>query len=152
MFGKNRKKTPGAIAPEKFDTIIGPNTEVKGDISVSESIRIDGHLSGNVTGTNKAPVTVVVGAHGEVQGNVTALRVVVAGKVHGCILAQEEVELHSDCVVEGDVSCGSISIAHGAKILGRLSSSHDQTTLLALEPSASPTPELGHKKKVELVA
>lgn len=149
MFGSSAKKPPGPLTPEKFDTILGPNTQVHGDIVVSESIRIDGRLDGNVSGTDKAPVTVVVGAHGVVTGNVSALRVVVVGKVHGCIQAQEEVELHAGCVVEGDVSCSSVSIAHGAKVMGRLTASHDRSTELAPD---TPAAAIGHKKKVELVA
>ena len=76
MFGQSGKKNPGPLTPEKFDTILGPNTQVQGDMVVSESIRIDGCLNGNVTGVDKAPVTVVVGTHGVVYGNVAALRVV----------------------------------------------------------------------------
>lgn len=149
MFGQSGKKNPGPLTPEKFDTILGPNTQVQGDIEVSESIRIDGCLNGNITGVDKAPVTVVVGTHGVVHGNVAALRVVVVGKVHGSIEAQEEIELHSGCVVEGDVSCGSVSIAHGAKVMGRLIASQDRLSGVISEPTLA---AIGHKKKVELVA
>lgn len=148
MFGQFSKKSPGPLTPEKFDTILGPNTQVQGDMMVSESIRIDGHLNGNISGTEKAPVTVVVGAHGVILGNVSALRVVVVGKVRGLIEAQEAVELHLGCEVEGDISCGSVSIAHGAKFMGRLAAAHDRQAQLTGE---STPPAIGHTKKVELV-
>ena len=42
----------------------------------------------------------------------------VAGKVSGHIFAAERVEFQKDSVVNGDVSYGSISIEHGAKLSG----------------------------------
>ena len=63
-------------------------------------------------------VTVAIGASGEVSGDVTAHRVMVAGKVEGNIYATERVEFHKDSVVHGDISYGSIAVEHGARLLG----------------------------------
>lgn len=149
MFRRPPKHTPVNIAQEKFDTILGPQTEVTGDIRVSESIRIDGRLAGNVSTDAGGHVTVVVGAHGVVVGNVTARRVAVAGRVQGSIDALEEVELHSGSVVEGDVTCASISIAHGAQVMGRMTASHERPLTT---PVDTLTPAIAGRKKVELVA
>lgn len=149
MFRSPAKRATASLQPEKFDTILGPQTEVTGHLSVSESIRIDGKLIGNVCAAQDSQVTVVVGSHGLVVGNVGARRVVVAGRIQGSIEAQDEVELHSGSVVEGDVSCASVSIAHGAKVLGRMTASHERTPTPTIE---AVTPAIGTKKKVELVA
>jgi cytoskeletal protein CcmA (bactofilin family) len=61
---------------------------------------------------------VAIGASGEVSGDVTAHRVMVAGKVEGNIYASERVEFHKDSVVHGDISYGSIAVEHGARLLG----------------------------------
>ena len=52
------------------------------------------------------------------RGDITAHRVMVAGKVEGNIYAAERVEFHKDSVVQGDISYGSIAVEHGARLLG----------------------------------
>ena len=59
-----------------------------------------------------------IGPTGQVTGDITAHRIMVAGKVAGHIFAAERVEFQKDSVVNGDVSYGSISIEHGAKLSG----------------------------------
>jgi len=117
---RKSKQTPLVAAPEKFDTLIGRRTEVHGKLVIQESIRIDGRLVGDVEAPPGQAVTVVISASGEVQGDVTAHRVVVAGKISGQIHAPERVELHAGCRVQGDIRYGSIAIEHGARVLGLL--------------------------------
>ena len=62
----------------------------------------------------------VIGQEGEVQGDVIASRVIVAGKVSGNIDAYERVELMASSLVQGDVKYGSIAVEHGARLLGLL--------------------------------
>lgn len=118
-FAKNKSTTFKAL-PEKFDTLIGKNTVIHGRLVLLESIRIDGKVVGNVETSKEESITVVIGASGEVQGDIVAQRVVVAGKVSGNIHAHERVELHADCLVQGDIKYGSIAIEHGSKVLGLL--------------------------------
>jgi len=73
---------------------------------------------GNIETTKDNKVTVAIGSTGEVSGDITAHRVMVAGKVEGNIYAAERVEFHKDSVVQGDISYGSIAVEHGAKLLG----------------------------------
>ena len=118
-FAKNKSATFKAL-PEKFDTLIGKSTAIHGRLVLQESIRIDGKVVGNIESSKEESITVVIGAAGEVQGDIVAHRVVVAGKVAGNIHAHERVELHTDCLVQGDIKYGSIAIEHGSKVLGLL--------------------------------
>ena len=122
MFSKfaNNKSTTFKSVPEKFDTLIGKNTVIQGNLMLLESIRIDGKVVGNVESAKDELVTVVVGESGELQGNIMAHRVVIAGKVAGNIHAHDRVELHSDSQVQGDIKYGLIAIEHGAKVMGLL--------------------------------
>ena len=121
MFGISKpKSTPLVVSQEKFDTLIGRQTEIHGRLRVSDSIRIDGRVVGNVESTAERPVTVVVSVHGQVQGDIVAHRVVVAGPVSGHIQALERVELHKGSLVQGDIRYGSLAVEHGARILGSL--------------------------------
>lgn len=118
-FAKNKSATFKAL-PEKFDTLVGKNTVIHGRLVLQESIRIDGKVVGNIESSKEESITVVIGASGEVQGDILAQRVVVAGKVSGNIHAHERVELHTDCLVQGDIKYGSIAVEHGSKVLGLL--------------------------------
>lgn len=142
-----QKKNP-SLTPEKFDTILGPQVEVTGDIKVRGSIRIDGRLHGNVDSAPEDAVTVVVGTQGQVEGHISARRVVVVGRVQGSLMAAEEVELHPGSVVHGDIACTSLSIAHGAQVLGRMTAARETQ----LSPSENNPAGSKPVKRVELVA
>ena len=122
MFGKRAKPGPSPLTldQESFSTLIGRQTILEGQLRVRESIRIDGELIGHVQAPADQAVAVVVSPTGHVQGDIIARRVVIAGRVSGHIHAQDRVELHAGCLVQGDIKYGSIAIEHGARVLGLL--------------------------------
>ena len=117
MFEKLKDKsfTP---SQERFDTIIGRTTQIYGRLVLLDSVRIDGKVTGNIETAKDNKVTVAIGQTGEVAGDITAHRVMVAGRVEGNIYAAERVEFHKDSIVQGDISYGSIAVEHGARLLG----------------------------------
>ncbi len=117
MFGKN-KQNKLLPTQEKFDTLIGTTTEIYGRLLLLDSVRIDGKVMGNIETAKDKKVTVAIGRSGEVSGDITAYRVMVAGKVDGNIYATERAEFHKDCEVRGDITYGTIGVEHGAKLLG----------------------------------
>jgi len=121
VFGKKKNNpTPLVLTQEKFDTLIGRHAEFEGNLRLNESVRIDGKVFGNVQCASDQPVSVVVGATGEVVGDVIAQRVIVAGRVSGNIHALDRVELHAGCFVQGDLKYVSIAVEHGARVQGLL--------------------------------
>ena len=121
MFNiKKNNSTPLVKSPERFDTLIGRQTEIQGTLRVVQSVRIDGKVIGNIEASKDQAITVVIGQEGEVQGDVIASRVIVAGKVSGNIDAYERVEVMASSLVQGDVKYGSIAVEHGARLLGLL--------------------------------
>jgi cytoskeletal protein CcmA (bactofilin family) len=83
-------------------------------------VRIDGKVLGNIETAPGNKISVAIGPTGEVTGDITAHRVLVAGKVDGNIYAAERVEFHKDSLVNGDISYGSIAVEHGARLLGMI--------------------------------
>ncbi|MFM7341437.1 MAG: polymer-forming cytoskeletal protein [Betaproteobacteria bacterium] len=110
---------PMTQSAERFDTLIGPHSLIKGELRLSGSTRIDGQVEGNIT-AGADSVTVVISEGAQVQGDILAHRVLVAGKVSGQIHATERVELQAQCMVQGDIKYGSIAIEHGARVMGLL--------------------------------
>ena len=117
MFEKLRDK-PLASSQERFETLIGRTTQIYGRLVLVDSVRIDGKVVGNIETSKENKVTVAIGASGEVSGDVTAHRVMVAGKVEGNIYATERVEFHKDSVVHGDISYGSIAVEQRCALAG----------------------------------
>jgi cytoskeletal protein CcmA (bactofilin family) len=117
MFEKFKNKSFSATQ-ERFDTLVGRTTTVFGRLVLLDSVRIDGKVFGNIETTPDNKISVAIGPTGEVKGDITAHRVLVAGKVEGNIYAAERVEFHKDAVVNGDISYGSIAVEHGARLLG----------------------------------
>ncbi len=118
----NRRETSKLSMPqstERFDTLIGPHSQIKGELHLSGSTRIDGRVEGNITSAGE-PVTVVISESAQIHGDIMAHRVLVAGKVSGQIHARERVELQANCRVQGDIKYGSIAIEHGAQVMGLL--------------------------------
>ena len=134
MFGQKSPPADAGMAKERFATIIGERTTIKGDIELADGIRIDGLLEGNASRLPEANLAVVVGQCGTVRGNIDASRGVIAGTVHGAIRAEDDVELQATAVVQGDVQCKSLRVAHGAHLVGRI--------LTSEQPVGNPKPML----------
>jgi len=119
MFGsKKTKLTPLVMGQEKFDTLIGRNAEIHGCLKLKESVRIDGKVVGNIEAPKDGAISVVIGPTGEIHGDVSASRIIVAGKVSGNLHGFERVELMSSALVQGDTKYASMAVEHGARILG----------------------------------
>lgn len=99
----------------KISTLIGKGSELTGDFSVKGSARIDGKITGNVNVTG----TLLVGATGSVNGNVSANAIVVGGEVQGDIVASEKTELTATARVLGDITTKVIVIDENAVFQGR---------------------------------
>jgi len=117
MFEKLKNKSFTATQ-ERFDTLVGRTTTIFGRLVLLDSVRIDGKVMGNIETAPGNKISVAIGLTGEVKGDISAHRILVAGKVEGNIYAAERVEFHKDAVVNGDISYGSIAVEHGARLLG----------------------------------
>ena len=106
---------------ETFGSIIGSDLEIFGSLLATKSLRIDGTVVGDIKTKAGADVCIALGKTGLVQGNISGVRVLVAGRVEGNVLATERVELHSGADVHGDIIYAQIGIEQGARLSGLLS-------------------------------
>jgi cytoskeletal protein CcmA (bactofilin family) len=104
MFGKN---------PKKLESIIGADSEFKGELSVKGTVRVDGFLEGEIRAD-----WVIVGESGRIKGNITSRGTIVGGKVEGNIHANEIVELKHDSYVTGEIRSGKLAVSEGAVFVG----------------------------------
>jgi cytoskeletal protein CcmA (bactofilin family) len=109
-------RTAGAAAtPAGDQATIGKSLVVKGEVSGSESLYIDGKVEGAI---NLPGNRVTVGRNGQVAANISAREVVVLGKVRGNIQASDRVDIRSEGSLTGDVVAARISIEDGAFFKG----------------------------------
>jgi cytoskeletal protein CcmA (bactofilin family) len=96
---------------------IGKSVLIKGELSGSEDIYVDGQVEGSIhlSGHN-----LTIGPHGRVRANVSAKNVTVAGTLDGNIIASERTELRKTAVANGDVQTKRIAIEDGAFFKGKL--------------------------------
>ncbi len=107
--------TAAAAASTGDQATIGKSLVIKGELSGSESLYIDGKVEGSVTLPGNR---VTVGRNGQVAANIVAREVVVLGKVRGNVQASDRVDIRSEGSLTGDVIAARISIEDGAFFKG----------------------------------
>ena len=101
--------------PSGEQATIGKSLIVKGEVSGSESLYIDGKVEGAI---NLPGNRVTVGRNGQVAANIMAREIVVLGKVRGNCHASDRVDIRSEGSLTGDVIAARISIEDGAFFKG----------------------------------
>jgi len=94
---------------------IGSSLHIKGEISGSEALYIDGRVEGKVTMPGSR---ITIGRNGKVDASISARDVVVMGTVKGNIECSDRVDIRGEGSVTGDVSTMRISVEDGAVLKG----------------------------------
>jgi len=94
---------------------IGPSIVIKGEISGTEPLYIDGRIEGKI---NFASSRITVGRHGDVVANITAKEVVIMGTVKGNVDCSERLDMRAEGSLTGDVVTRLISVEAGAVMKG----------------------------------
>ena len=134
---------PNAYNPVKTVTApveqatIGRSLKIKGEISGSEALYIDGSIEGKI---NMPESRVTIGRNGKVDASIVAREVVVMGKVTGNLECTDRVDIRSEGSVTGDVATSRISVEDGAVLKGGIqvrSGDHKQNQAQSSKPEAS---------------
>lgn len=96
---------------------IGKSVSIKGELSGSEDVYVDGQVEGNIQLSGNS---LTIGPNGRVHANVAVKSVTVGGSLEGNIQASERTELRKTAVVNGDVQTRRIAIEEGAYFKGKL--------------------------------
>ena len=121
MFKKRNSNAPSLISPapppaERVTSVLGSGLTVKGDLSGSGGLRIEGALEGDIALRG----LLVIGESGRVTcQELRANTVIVAGAVRGDITA-EKVEIRSTGRVWGNVVTASFATEEGAFLRGQI--------------------------------
>lgn len=113
-------KSPNEKPCNTIDTLVGTRTELRGDISFSGGLRIDGKLKGNITAKGDGNSTLVLSENAVVIGNVTVPHIITNGTIKGTVRAAERIEMQPKAEIAGDVYYKVMEMASGSVVNGNL--------------------------------
>jgi len=103
-----------------IDSLIGQNSEIRGDVIFSGGLHVDGKVIGNVIAVDGEDSVLTLSERGVIEGEVKVPNVIVNGTVIGDVHAIAHVELAARARVHGNVYYSLIEMAMGAEVNGNL--------------------------------
>jgi cytoskeletal protein CcmA (bactofilin family) len=117
MPSRNPASMPTSRQYNEGGTYIGKSLEIKGEVSGSEAVHIEGRIEGPIS-LHDAHLN--IGRDAVLTSNVQAGEVIVRGTLHGNVTAIDRVEVHSGGSLMGNVAAGRVSIEIGAYCKGNI--------------------------------
>ncbi len=99
----------------EFNRIVA-GTTIKGDISSTGDIRIDG----TVIGTLDIKGKIVLGPNGRIEGEIICKNAEIQGNIKANLKIEELLSLKASAKVQGEILTNKIAIEPGAKISGTI--------------------------------
>lgn len=132
MLDKLARK-PNEKPCNTIDTLIGVTTDLKGDISFSGGLRIDGKVKGNITARSDDNSTLVLSENATVTGDVSVPHMIVNGKIKGNVRSAERLELQPKAEINGDITYKVLEIAAGAQLNGNMTRVSEKAGVVSLK-------------------
>jgi cytoskeletal protein CcmA (bactofilin family) len=107
-------KKDGVGTDEKMDTILGKETNFKGELEAVGGVRIDGRFKGNI----KASGDVIVGEGAYIEAKVSGRNILVAGEIRGQVEASGKMELTLTGKLFGNLQATKMYVEEGAVFQG----------------------------------
>jgi cytoskeletal protein CcmA (bactofilin family) len=100
---------------ERDKVNIGKSVVIKGELSGSEDLTIEGNVEGRIELRENV---LTIGPNGKIRAEVFAKAVIVLGEVAGNVTASEKVDIRDNGSVDGDIVSPRVAIAEGAHFRG----------------------------------
>jgi cytoskeletal protein CcmA (bactofilin family) len=100
---------------ERDKVNIGKSVVIKGELSGSEDLTIEGHVEGKIQLKENV---LTIGPNGKIKAEVFSKAVIVLGEVVGNVTASEKVDIRDNGSVDGDIVSPRVAIAEGAHFRG----------------------------------
>ena len=110
-------RTEPSRQTERDKVNIGKSVVIKGELSGSEDLTIEGQVEGKIELRQNV---LTIGPNAKIKAQVFAKAIVIQGEVHGNVTATEKVDIRDAGSVDGDVSAPRVAIADGAHFRGSI--------------------------------
>src|SRR5580704_9390634 len=114
---------------------ISQGIKIKGELTGSEDLFVDGVVEGKLSLTTNSCLT--VGPNGHVKADVSAREVIVRGKIEGRVTGRDKVQLWSTGQVIGEVQTDRLAIVDGALMRGRVEACKQPNKTAEIKASAA---------------
>src|SRR6266571_7070364 len=105
-------------ASSRASASISQGIKIKGEVTGSEDLFVDGVVEGKLSLTTNSCLT--IGPNGHVKADVLAREVIVRGKIEGKVTGRDKVQLWSTGQVTGEVQTDRLAIEDGALLRGKV--------------------------------
>lgn len=130
---------------ERSTVNIGKSVVIKGELSGSEDLTIEGQVEGKIELRQNV---LTIGANGKIKAQVFAKAVIILGEVTGNVTASEKVDIRDHGSVDGDITSPRVAIAEGAHFRGSIdmqragakASDKAEAPKAEAKPAAAPAP------------
>jgi cytoskeletal protein CcmA (bactofilin family) len=132
MF-RRKSRTPIDIA--RLSSLIAAGVEIVGDVTITDGLRIDGRLQGNVLCKDAARGLLVLSEKGSIAGGAKVYDAVINGSICGDLEVENFLELQANARVTGNIRYRQVHMECGAKVDGRLEHLTDRTETVPVAAS-----------------
>jgi cytoskeletal protein CcmA (bactofilin family) len=116
---------------------IGKSVVIKGELSGSEDLTIEGQVDGRIDLKGNV---LTIGPNGKIKAEIFAKSVVVLGEVTGNVNASEKVDIRDNGSVDGDIASPRVAIAEGAHFRGSVDMQRAGAKPQPAKPNQPPQP------------
>lgn len=120
-----------AAASPKGRAAIGKSLRIKGTISGTENLYVDGEVQGTIQLDHNS---LTIGPNGNVDAEIRAKDIIIEGKVTGNVTAGDRIDIRKTGSLHGDLSTARIVIEDGAVFRGSID-------IVKPEPAVAPAPK-----------
>ena len=92
------------------------SNDILGNVAAYNVDLTDCTVTGNVVALNRLTLS----HNSIINGNVLVKSALIAGKINGMVNCDDDLVITNSAQIVGDITCGSISIKNGAKIVGNV--------------------------------
>jgi cytoskeletal protein CcmA (bactofilin family) len=122
---------------ERTTVNIGKSVVIKGELSGSEDLTIEGQVDGKIELRQNV---LTIGPNGKIKAQVFAKSVVILGEVTGNVTASEKVDIRDNGSVDGDIAAPRVAIAEGAHFRGSVDMKRAPTAGASAAPKVESKP------------
>jgi len=132
LMPKNQIKendAPEQVIPRNVARF-GPSLFLKGELSGSEDVVIEGRFEGKIDLKNS---NILVGETGKIKADIWANNITIKGSVEGNVQASNKVFISAKGQLKGDINAPTISIMDGARFRGSVRMGKEAKQILPSE-------------------
>ena len=121
--------------PSRSAASIGQGIRIKGEVSGTEDLFVDGFVEGKLN--LAADCCLTVGPNGNVKADLVAREIIVRGRVEGKVIARDKLQIGSTGEINGEVQTGRLAIEDGATLRGKVEAGRVEMTKTAEAKTAA---------------